>query len=85
MFTGFSLMLQAFFRALTQLATGLEKFASAFDSVGGWTKATAEAFADQAEVEREQKLAVLKHNRDEQAKTLANTSGQVQPTADPVV
>lgn len=86
MFTGFSLMLQAFFRALTKLASALERTASAGDHLAGWMDDTAATFADQARIEREKKLAVLNHNRDQQAITLANTTGQVnteEPAAVP--
>jgi hypothetical protein len=88
MFTGFSIMLQAFFRALTNVATMFEKFASAGNHIASWTDETSASFADQARVERQQKLAVLKHNRDQKQIELANTTGQVQteapaaPTAD---
>lgn len=78
MFSGFSLMLQAVFRALTKLATGMEKFAGGFDALGGVAEQTALGFAEQAASEREQKMAVFKHNLEEQKKQLANTQGVVQ-------
>jgi hypothetical protein len=77
MFSGFSLMLQAIFRALTKLAQGTEKFAGAFDELGGVAEQTAKSFADQAAMEREAKLAIMRHNATEQAKALAATQGQV--------
>lgn len=78
MFTSFSIMLQQFFGAATKLASALEKGASALDHLGGWTNDTAAAFADQAKFEREKKLAILAHNRAQQAITLAATNGQVE-------
>lgn len=77
MFTGFSIMLQAFFRALTNMATMIEKFASAGNRIAEWTDDTAASFADQARVEREQKLAVHKHNIAQQKIRLANTQGEI--------
>lgn len=83
MFTAFSLMLQQLFAACTKLASAMEKGASALDHLGGWTNDTAASFADQARVEREQKLQVLNHNRDQQKIALANTQGQVQVDSGP--
>ena len=77
MFTGFSIMLQAIFRAFTNVATMLEKFASAGNRVAEWTDDTAAAFADTARIEREQKLAVHKHNLAQQKIRLAATQGEV--------
>lgn len=78
MFSGFSLMLQAVFRALTKMATGMEKFAGGFDALGGVAEQTALSFAEQAAAEREQKLAVFRHNVAAQAKQLASTEGVVE-------
>lgn len=77
MFTAFSLMLQQLFAACTKLASAMEKGASALDHLGGWTNDTAASFADQAREEREQKLAILKHNRKQKQIELDRTTGQV--------
>ena len=78
MFTSFSQMLQQIFGMFTKLASAGEKAASGLDHLGGWIDDTAAAFADQAKFEREKKLAILAHNRTQQAITLSNTTGQVE-------
>lgn len=71
LFTGISVAIQAIFRAITKTATAVEKVASAGDHLGGYLEATAASFVDQATAEREEKLAVLKHNLAEQRKKLS--------------
>lgn len=61
-FTGFSVMIQAIFRAATKAATATEKLASAGDHIAGYLDDTAATFADQAKSEREQKNAIFQHN-----------------------
>jgi hypothetical protein len=83
MFTSFSLMLQQIFSMFTKLASAGEKAASALDHLGGWTDDTAAAFADQARVEREQKLAILNHNMAQRKLALARTVGEVSLDSTP--
>lgn len=75
LFTGFSLMLQAVFRALTKTATAAEKLASAGDHLAGYLDDTAATFADQARVEREQKMAVFQHNLKMQKQAIEQATG----------
>lgn len=77
MFTAFSMMLQQIFSMFTKLASAGEKAASALDHLGGWTEDTAASFADQAKADREQKLAILSHNRKQKQIELDRTIGQV--------
>lgn len=77
LFTGFSLMLQAAFRALTKTATAAEKLASAGDHLAGYLDDTAATFADQARVEREEKMAIFEHNLKLRKQQLANTTETV--------
>ena len=45
--------------AITKLGSAAEKTASALDHLAGWGDDTAAAFADEAKVERQKKLAIL--------------------------
>lgn len=83
MFTGFSQMLQAIFRALTKAATATEKLASAGDHIAGYLDDTAATFADQAKVEREQKNAIFQHNLRIKKQEIANATGAIALPAEP--
>lgn len=75
LFTGFSLMVQAIFRAATKAATATEKLASAGDHIAGYLDDTAATFADQAKSEREQKNAIFQHNLAMKKKEIASATG----------
>ena len=84
MFTGFSLMLQAIFRALTKAATATEKLASAGDHIAGYLDDTAATFADQAKVERMQKMAIFEHNLKIKQKEISEATGPIAlPSSNP--
>lgn len=84
MFTGFSQMLQAIFRAFTKLATAAEKGASALDHVAGWGESTAASFADQAKADQELKAATFAHNLKIRKEELAKLTTAVPAEEPPV-
>lgn len=57
-------MFNQFFSMLSMFFAGLEKFASAFNHLGGWGEETAAAFADEARVNRKAQMNALRaeHN-----------------------
>ena len=77
LFTGFSLMLQAAFRALTKTATAAEKLASAGDHLAGYLDDTAATFADQAKAERLEKMAIFEHNLKIRKEEIAKATSQL--------
>lgn len=84
MFSGFSLMLQSIFRALTKGAQATEKLMSAADRLADVADQTAAGFAEQAAFEREEKLAILRHNmaaRTAQLASAGNTTVALPQTA----
>lgn len=52
-------MFHSIFAAIEVLFSGLASFATAFKHIGEWTEAEAGFFADQAKLERQQKIAKL--------------------------
>lgn len=72
MFSDIATAVRASARVVTKLAGAAEKGASAVDHLAGWADDTAAAFADQARVEREGKLAVLNAQLAAQKKSIAN-------------
>jgi ABC-type sulfate transport system substrate-binding protein len=56
-------MFNSMFAAIEQLFKALNSFATAFKHIGEWTEAEAGFFADQAKLERQQKIAKLQQQQ----------------------
>lgn len=69
----FKMFAQAF-SALTVFFSALENFATAFFHLSTWGEEAAGAFADEAKVERQKKMAALQHSIQQQTTALANNS-----------
>jgi ABC-type sulfate transport system substrate-binding protein len=52
-------MFHSIFGAIETLFSAVNSFATAFKHIGEWTEAEAGFFADQAKIERQQKIAKL--------------------------
>lgn len=75
----FKMFAQAF-SALTVFFSALENFAKAFFHLSTWGEEAAGAFADEAKVERQKKMAALNESVRQQAAAIANNTGSTNTT-----